>query len=146
MRHFVPLRRGGAAARIRADDFAYVDELWRRWSPAWRDLPASETVQVKHAFLQPGCLEAACAYYRALPLRLPASLRAPVRVPTVTFAGEHDLVPARAFEKARRCFEASYEVVQMPGGHFLHREHADAFAAELVRVLGDQQAPLKQIS
>jgi hypothetical protein len=50
-------------------------------------------------------------------------------------------VPARAFEKARRCFEASYEVVQMPGGHFLHREHPAAFGAELVRVLGDQQTP-----
>jgi pimeloyl-ACP methyl ester carboxylesterase len=61
----------------------------------------------------------------------------PIRVPTVTFAGEHDLVPARMFEKARRCFEASYEVVQMPGGHFMHREHPDVFAAELVRVLDD---------
>jgi pimeloyl-ACP methyl ester carboxylesterase len=137
MRHFVPLRRGAAADRIRKGDLAYIDTLWRRWSPAWRDLPASETAQVKQAFAHPGCLEAACAYYRAISMRLPASLRAPIRVPTVTFAGEHDLLPARAFEKARRCFEASYEVVQVPGGHFLHREHADGFATELVRVLAE---------
>ncbi len=33
-RHFVTLRTPGAVERVRADDFAYVDELVRRWSPA----------------------------------------------------------------------------------------------------------------
>lgn len=135
LRHFFRLRRRGAADRIRAADFAYVDELVRRWSPAWRDVPASETARVKEAFQVPGCLEAACAYYAALSPRLPASHKLPIAVPTVTFAGEHDLVPTRAFEKARHCFTASYEVVQVPGGHFMHREHPDQFVAELVRAL-----------
>ncbi|HVK84025.1 MAG TPA: alpha/beta hydrolase [Kofleriaceae bacterium] len=134
LRHFVSLRRKHAAARVRANDFAYVDELVRRWSPAW-SVPRAETAQVKKVFREPGCLDAALAYYRAVGLRLPASQRKQIMVPTVAFAGEHDMIAPRVYEKARHKFEASYEVVQVPGGHFMHREHPDHFIPELVRVL-----------
>src|SRR5262249_55193276 len=33
VRHFFFLGLPGAAARIRAGDFQYIDELWQRWSP-----------------------------------------------------------------------------------------------------------------
>jgi len=138
VRHFATLRRSGAAAKLRANDFAHVDELVRRWSPAWRDIPPSETAKVKAAFGEPGVVEAALGYYRALGLRLPKSHRLEVTVPTVAFAGEHDIISPRAYEKARHLFTASYEVVQVPGGHFMHREHPDHFIPELVRVLGDK--------
>ncbi len=141
LRHMLRLRRRGAPDAIRASHFAYIDELWRRWSPAWRDLPASETAAVKQAFANAGCLEAACAYYAALPLsgRLPATFRRNITVPAVTFAGERDLVPTRAFEKARLCFDGPYQVVLLPGGHFMHREHPDEFHRELARVLRDHE-------
>ena len=136
LRHFAALRRPTIAAKIRADNFAYIDELWRRWSPAWTDIPASETDPVKAAFSHPGCLEAACAYYRALPIRLSPGHRSNITMPAVAFAGEHDsIMKPRQFEKARHCYEASYEVVQVPGGHFMHREHPDVFIPELVQVL-----------
>jgi pimeloyl-ACP methyl ester carboxylesterase len=138
-RHFIALRRNGAPAMVRANDFAYIDTLWRRWSPAW-DVPADETAQVKQAFREPGCLEAAIGYYRALTTRVAGALRRPIIVPAVAFAGEHDILRPRAYEKARRRFTASYEVVQVPGGHFMHREHPAHFAAELVRVLRDHAA------
>lgn len=134
-RHMLALRRAGAAARIRRDDLSIVDELWRRWSPSWKDLPPSETEPAKAALREPGCLEAAIGYYRALSLRLPASQRLPIAVPTVAFAGEHDMLSPRTYEKARHCFTGSYEIVQVPGGHFLHREHPDEFVRELVRVV-----------
>lgn len=134
-RHFFALRRKNAAARVRRDNFAEIDVLVRRWSPSWHDLPASETEYVKQAFSEPGCLEAALGYYRSFSPRLPASLRLPILVPTVAFAGEHDIISTRAYEKARHCFSASYEVVQVPGGHFMHREHPDHVIPELVRVV-----------
>ena len=141
LRHFVRLRRPSAAAKIRAGDYAYIDKLWRRWSPSWREIPASETAAVKAAFREPGSLEAACGYYAALELpKLPRSHRKNIAVPTVSFAGEHDMLPPRLYEKARHCFDAAYEVVQVPGGHFMHREHPDTFAAELVRVIRDHDA------
>ena len=135
VRHFFVLRGKRAAERVRADDFAYVDHLVRRWSPAWRDIPAGETARVKQAFAEPGCVEAACAYSGALTPRLPASLRAPIRVPAVAFAGTDDTVSPGVYERARRCFAASYEVVRVPGGHFMHRERPGEFLAELLRLL-----------
>jgi pimeloyl-ACP methyl ester carboxylesterase len=140
IRHFASLRRRGAAAMLRANDFAHVDVLWRRWSPSWRDIPASETAAVKDALREPGHAEAACAYYAAIGLRLPVSHRHRIRVPTVAFAGEHDMIAPRAYEKARSCFTSSYEVVQVPGGHFMHRQHPDEFTRELVRVVREHDA------
>lgn len=140
MRHFVTLRRGNAAAKLRDRDGALVDELVRRWSPAWKDIPPAETARFKAILREPGVAEATLGYYRALTLRLPASLRRPITVPTIAFAGEHDHVAPRAFEKARNRFTGSYEVVQVPGGHFMHREHPTEFTTELVHVLGDHIA------
>lgn len=135
VRHFFTLRGKGAAAKARKGEFALIDELWRRWSPAWRDIPASETAHVKAAFREPGSLEAACAYYNFISPRLPRTHLSTIRVPTVAFAGESDMVPPRAYEKARHMFTGPYEVVQVPGGHFMHREHPDHVIGELVRVV-----------
>jgi pimeloyl-ACP methyl ester carboxylesterase len=136
VRHFFVLRRKHAADRVRANNHAYVDRLVRRWSPAWQHIPADETARVKQAFAQPGCAEAACAYYGALSPRLPASLRRRIEVPAVAFAGLHDNVSPRAYERARRCFAGPYDVVRVPGGHFMHRERPTEFIAELTRRLG----------
>ncbi len=140
MRHFVTFRRKNAVANLGANDFALVDELVRRWSPAWKDIPASETARVKASFREPGVTEAALGYYRALRIKLPTSMRRPITVPSVAFAGEHDMIAPRMYEKARKRFTKSYEVVQVPGGHFMHREHPTEFTIELVRVLDDHAA------
>jgi pimeloyl-ACP methyl ester carboxylesterase len=134
-RHFVTLRRRSAGERLRANGFAGVDALVRRWSPAW-EMPAGETDAVKRAFAVPGCLEAALGYYRALGLRPPASQLGAIRMPAVAFAGATDfaLRPA-AYERARRHYRDSYEVITLPGGHFLHRESPEAFNQELLRRL-----------
>lgn len=134
-RHFLTLRLPGAEGRMRRDDFAGVDELVRRWSPAW-DVPAGETAAVKRVFAEPGCLEAALGYYRAVGIKVPASMRGRVAVPALAFAGETDFaVRPAVFERARRFYRDSYEVVTLPGGHFLHREHPEQFQAELIRRL-----------
>jgi pimeloyl-ACP methyl ester carboxylesterase len=148
MRHMFVLGLPGGPARLRKANFAYIDRLWRRWSPAWRDVPETETAQVKQAFAHPGSVEAACAYYRAMfTLRPPASLRQPVGVPAVAFAGQHDkIMSPRAFERARRWYSSSYEVIQVPGGHFMHREHPDVFVPELVRVVREHDSRARAAS
>jgi pimeloyl-ACP methyl ester carboxylesterase len=135
VRHFAVLRRAGAAARARRDDFAYIDELVQRWSPSWK-VPPGETDAVKRSFAEPGALEAAVGYYRALSPRLPAPMRRKVEMPAVAFAGEDDTISPSHYERARARYLGSYEVVRMPGGHFMHREHPDVFVRELLRVLG----------
>ena len=131
-RHMVSLRRANAPARVRAGNFAHVDELVRRWSPAW-DVPAGETDAVKRAFAVPGCVEAALGYYRALTLRRPAWARGRIRAPSLAFVGATDFaLRPRDFERARPWYQDRYEVVTLPGGHFLHREHPEQFNADLV--------------
>jgi pimeloyl-ACP methyl ester carboxylesterase len=128
-------QRKNAEAKVRANDFAHVDELVRRWSPAWQ-LPAEETRPVKDAFGHPESLSAALGYYRAIHLSPPAALRHRIRVPSAVFAGLDDgALRLDDYERARRHFAAPHEIVQLPGGHFLHREHPQRFINELLRVL-----------
>jgi pimeloyl-ACP methyl ester carboxylesterase len=131
MRHFITLRRSNAAEVARANDFALIDELVQRWSPRWK-VPAGETMHVKECFRQPGSLDAALGYYRALSPFLPKWAKQQVQVPSVAFAGEHDNVPVKAYERARRYFPKGYDVVAMPGGHFMHREYPEHFTRELL--------------
>jgi pimeloyl-ACP methyl ester carboxylesterase len=134
VRHFFALNRRSALRWVPDNDFAYVDELMRRWSPRWNPGP-EESAAVKAIFRDPRSLDAALGYYRALRPWLPSSQKAKIRVPTVCFAGDSDIMPASAYEAARSRFLGPYEVVPMPGGHFMHREHPDVFNRELLRVL-----------
>lgn len=134
VRHFFTLRWKGSPARARRNDFAMIDELVRRWSPAW-DVPADETRAVKESFSHAGSLEAALGYYRALRPWLPDGHKKRIEVPTVSFAGQNDIIAPSAYERARSRFKSTYEVVEMPGGHFMHREHPDRFNEEMLKVL-----------
>ena len=136
-RHFFAFRRRNALERLAENDFAHVDELVRRWSPAW-DLPEAETAPVKRAFRQPGCLQAAIGYYRAVGLRPPPAQRRRLSVPSAVFSGADDgVLQLKDYERAKRWYDGPHEVIHMPGGHFLHREHPERFIAELLRVLGN---------
>jgi pimeloyl-ACP methyl ester carboxylesterase len=80
-------------------------------------------------------LEAALGYYRALRPWPPPSHKMKISVPSASFAGDSDIMPPAAYERARKMFTGPYEVVQMPGGHFMHREHPAVFNEKLLRVL-----------
>jgi pimeloyl-ACP methyl ester carboxylesterase len=100
-------------------------------------VPDGATGAVKRSLAHAGSAEAAIDYYRQIPLKLPPSLRRRIPVPTVAFAGEEDgvLTDLSVYEQSRTRFTAEYEVVRMPGGHFLHLEHPARFTDELLRVL-----------
>jgi pimeloyl-ACP methyl ester carboxylesterase len=133
-RHFFTLHPRSAVERTRANDFADVDMFVQRWSPKWK-IPPGETRKVKEAFSQPGSLDAALGYYRAMKLTRPKSQREKIRVPTVSFAGQDDILEPEAFDKAASWFTGGYRVVRMPGGHFMHREYPDHFIGELKKVI-----------
>lgn len=127
-RHFVSLRLPGAAARFRRDDFAAVRTLYERWSPG-HDWPEDEFEAAKQAYREPGCLEAALGYYRCLG---PWPWSGSVEVETLVIGGETDGVARpvdfeRSRERAPGC-----RVALLPGGHFLHREHPEAFIEALL--------------
>lgn len=124
--------RGIAEAVVRARDFAFVERLWRDWSPGWT-APAEEMRLLKRTLRQPGVVKAALSYYRAAvdPLtRAAAESRrlafAPVPVPTLALTGELDgCIDTRLYDHAmrREDFPGGLEVERIRGaGHFLHQE------------------------
>ncbi|CAN5227292.1 alpha/beta hydrolase [soil metagenome] len=135
VRHFLAYKLPGAGARFAKDDFAALRGLYRRWSPTW-DPPESELEAIKACFADPASREAAFGYYRSLPLRPPPHMRLKITVPTVAFAGFDDSIALLSdYENARRMYTGDYTVEGMPGGHFLHREHAEEFARLLFKHL-----------
>jgi pimeloyl-ACP methyl ester carboxylesterase len=132
VRHFAAYKLRGAPARFAKNDFAALRDIYRRWSPKW-DLPEAELTPVRECFADPASLNAAFGYYRTLSLRLPACFKTPITVPTIVFAGLDDPVAKPAdYRNAKRMFSGAYTVEEMPGGHFLHREHPDLFAKRLL--------------
>jgi pimeloyl-ACP methyl ester carboxylesterase len=76
-------------------------------------------------------------YEQISPKPTPA-LRAKIPVPTVVFAGETDgaLTESLGLTIGRgRASTGSYEVIRMPGGHWLHLEHPERFRDELLGAL-----------
>ena len=132
VRHFFAYKLPGAAGRFASRDFAALRAIYRRWSPAWTP-DEREFEAVREYFAQPGSLDAAFGYYRALRLRPPPFLTRPIAVDTVAFAGLHDpLAEPADYRRASRMFSGKYVVEEVPGGHFLHREHPGVFAERLL--------------
>lgn len=135
VRHFFLYKVPGAPQRFAKNDFAALPALYARWSPKWRPDP-SEFDAIRACFSHPQSLNAAFGYYRKLDMRPADYMRRKIQVDTVTFAGTDDpiLTPADYHRAARR-FAKAYTVEEMPGGHFLHREHPERFAELLLRHL-----------
>lgn len=126
----------GFEDRIVADDCAYLETLWHRWSPGWT-IPAVTLVAMKATFAQPGVGRAALEFYRqAFDTSSPAALQShalfakPIDVPTLGICGEDDgCIAADIFETAMRDedFSAGVQVERIIGaGHFTHAEAPDA--------------------
>jgi pimeloyl-ACP methyl ester carboxylesterase len=132
VRHFFAFQLPGAAARFARDDFAALPAICKRWSPKW-DPSREELAPVRACFEDKRSIDAAFGYYRAMSFRARPHLRAPIEVPTVVFAGTDDpnLDPAD-YHAAARMFRGGYVVEEMPGGHFMHREHPEIFAEKLL--------------
>jgi pimeloyl-ACP methyl ester carboxylesterase len=124
--------RGIADHWLERRDFAFVERLWRDWSPGW-ELPPEELAAVKDTLRRPGVKRAALGYYRALAAPWSTSSRVvrealsrPIRVPTLALTGALDgCMDTRLYDDLMRDedFPAGLRVVRFDGvGHFLHQE------------------------
>lgn len=124
------------------DNFAFLEMLWRRWSPLW-NFSHEQVQSMKATMAQPGVAPAAIQYYRCL-LRLhtlpaqqsAALLRSPLQVPTLALTGENDgCMDTRLYEHLMKPkdFPAGLKIERLPGvGHWLHREAPIQTAALLL--------------
>jgi pimeloyl-ACP methyl ester carboxylesterase len=138
VRHFFAFKLPGAATRFAANDFAALPAICQRWSPMWSP-SVEELAPVRECFADRASLDAALGYYRALSFRPPAFLAPKIPTPTVVFSGKDDPNVDRAdYERGKRKFTGEYTIEEMPGGHFMHREHPDIFAERLLAHLPHQ--------
>ncbi|MAE94125.1 MAG: epoxide hydrolase [Deltaproteobacteria bacterium] len=143
--------RGLADRVVERKDWAFIERLWRDWSPGW-ELPQEELRAVKETLAQPGVKRAALGYYRAMADRRSAAARetaklldSEIPVPTLALTGAldgcmdtrlHDLTMKKAD------FPAGFEVVRIEGaGHFLHQEKPEEVNPILIDWLRRHTAP-----
>lgn len=108
-------------------DFAYIERLWRKWSPNYRVSP--DYLRELKSCLR-ASMPAPLGYYRALrPSRMrlrQALLDARIRiyVPLLHLHGADDgCIEFAMSEGEQRYFEGEFKSHEMPGlGHFLHLE------------------------
>jgi pimeloyl-ACP methyl ester carboxylesterase len=139
----------GFEAQIIADDCAYLEALWKAWSPGW-DIPAELLAEMKAAFRQPGVARAALEYYRqAFDAVSPAAhetaalFSRPITVPTLGICGADDqCITQDVFLGAMResDFPVGLETRSIAGaGHFVQAEQPAAVNAEILHWLAQHR-------
>lgn len=127
--------RGIADRIVAARDFAFIELLWRRWSPGWEWDP-DDMAALKDAFRRPGVLRNALSYYRALAnpvdsecralmARMQELVRTKTDVPLLAVTGGTDgCMDTRLFDHIDpRGFPGGLRVERIEGaGHFCQLE------------------------
>lgn len=142
-RHFLKFRKEEKSlAYTRKDNFHYLDVLYQRWSPGWRDYEETADL-IKKTFALPGRLEAALGYYWTLnrnsgDKELSAFNQQIPQMPFMAMAGKQDgALVMRPFYKMEKRMNADFElVVHEDAGHFLQREVPDFFVEKVTAFFG----------
>lgn len=124
-----------AEMAVANDDFEFIEQLWRDWSPGWQS-PQWVMNEIKTAFRHPSVLKAALGYYRSQfspALQQPdlayirKRLSDPVPVPAMHLHGEHDgCIGAETSAGMESAFSNHFEKHLIPSaGHFVHQEQPD---------------------
>jgi pimeloyl-ACP methyl ester carboxylesterase len=140
VRHFLGLKLPWAEWVCRREDFAYLDKLYRRWSPSWSGPERDETVRLaKEALSSRATLAGAISYYRDLPLGSPPPVTAHVpRVRGLVIGGTEDLADVELFTRtAELLLQPSRALIVSGAGHWPHRENAALVVPELLAFLGE---------
>lgn len=127
------------------EDFAFIDRLWREWSPGYV-LPDGERALLKASLGLPGVLTQAFGFYRQLfgpPSEDPAiqaveaRANGPIQAPSLYLHGAEDgCIAVYLSEDMDALFPNGVEREVIPGvGHFLHLEQPDAVGARIVQFL-----------
>ena len=134
-------------ALCKADNFAFIEFLWRLWSPAYDD--RAHVARIKRMLTEPGALQASLAYYRAMFRKSRADpalekvrqrLADPISVPTRVLCGSRDM-RREMLPRQSDLFVSAYEWAVVEGaGHFLHREKPEEVNRLILDWLGRDTA------
>lgn len=137
VRHFLALKLPWAAWHCRREDFAYLDTLYRRWSPLWSGPEREQTLaRAKQALATPVTLDGAISYYRDLPLAPTPAISRIGPVPGLIVGGDDSLGQRGMFERTAELLPAPSRALIVPGtGHWPQRERADVVIPALLDFL-----------
>jgi pimeloyl-ACP methyl ester carboxylesterase len=133
---------GLSEALVRRGDFAFVAELWARWSPTYAATPA-QLATVRAALSPPGALTAALDYYRVL--RSPFAWAESAGMafgrivqPTLVLTGARDAcIAPEMFEHLAPAFLGPFDRrIHPTAGHFLPEEDPTWLAARIGEFMG----------
>jgi len=130
---------------LMANDMAFIDYLWQYWCvPGYQD--REHIAKVKSCLREPGVLQTALAYYRAMfnsgpadpaLLGLHEAMQRSITVPTLALCGADDLRAELRREQAT-FFKGPYTYKEVPrAGHFLHREQSSVVNSLLLAWLSN---------
>ena len=141
---FFQLRFGIPEARIRRDNFRFIEELWAKWSPG-AALDPDGLNAVKNVFADGQILSNALAYYRGMLSPFVSELTqynrsrelsfAKVTIPTLTLTGSADgCILPEMFEGMHGDVSNEFTLRILPQvGHFLPMESDERIAQEIFK-------------
>ncbi len=138
--------RGIADYVVERNDWAFIEKLWRDWSPGW-DFPPEELAAVKETLALPGVKRAALGYYRAVAKAGSEASKqgnelvaGQIHVPTLAITGALDgCMDTRLHDLTlhKDDFPKGLEVQRFENsGHFVHQEEPEIFNDMLIDWLG----------
>lgn len=148
-RHFITFQfKRLAAWQLKRNQAAYVESIYRRWSPTW-DFSPGETQAIRQSFMEPGRAEAALGYYwsfaadgrgqRAKEVQAVTTKR--TSVDTLCLVGDADgALDLGGMAHTPKAYTGSYRFEIFPNvGHFLHREDPQRFLKTVLAFLEKRQ-------
>ena len=141
-RHFIYFQLPWAEWGTRRGDFAYIEDIYRRWAPNWQDAERDAAVaRVKAAFSDPVVLAGAIDYYRAMfktPERSLSPLSPPLDTRALLVAGADDFGGLLGpYKKTQTLFTGDTDLLVIENaGHWPHQEHPTQFTTALSSFLG----------
>jgi pimeloyl-ACP methyl ester carboxylesterase len=138
-RHFLALKMPWAERAVRRADFAYLDTLYRRWSPNWAGVARERSLaDVKSAFADERSLNGALDYYRALSPRPAPELARPPAARGLVVGGSTDILDPHLYGRTAGLLGPGSDSLIVEGaGHWPHREGEEAFLARLIEFAGE---------
>ncbi len=135
-----------AEAAVMHDDYAFIEQLWREWSPGWA-FEADALDSVKRTLASGTTLGAALGYYRQAfsppdpgeeLAAFQKQIKGTIDVPTLYLHGALDgCIGWEVADGMEQHFPAGLEKILVEGvGHFLHQEQPETVNRYILEFLG----------
>ncbi|MEM8746444.1 MAG: alpha/beta hydrolase [Actinomycetota bacterium] len=138
VRHFFYFKAPWSDRRAARNDFAYIEGLYRRWSPRWNGPQRDGAVaRAKEMFREPSVLHEALQYYRDLSFSPDPASKFRMSCPGLLVAGAEDFGGDMApYEASVERFDAPAELLVVAGaGHWPHAEGEPEFIQALLKLV-----------